>query len=316
MRKGFIRRYIVPVLGIVGLGWAIYYSTQLAAPKPAPPQMLSLPAPSPFQDTISGSGLLEANSRDIDIGSHVSGVVTTIYVKEGDAITVGMPLLKLDDRTATADLTQKEQDHRRAEAGVGEARAALADLRDQLARTERLKIGSSISEDRVDRLRFGVKTAEARVRSAEAAVAMTGATIDAAKTALEKLTITSPIEGQVLKVNTQIGEFVNTLSNGRAPMVIGNITPLHVRVSIDENDIWRLKPEARATGALRGNKEISFLLQFVRVEPLVIPKRALTGDTGERVDTRIMEVIYAVKEVPDRPLYVGQQIDVFIETGP
>ena len=47
-------------------------------------------------------------------------------------------------------------------------------------------------------------------------------------------------------------------------------------------------------------------------EPYVIPKRSLTGGNTERVDTRVLQVIYAV-ENPDARLFVGQQIDAFIE---
>jgi hypothetical protein len=51
----------------------------------------------------------------------------------------------------------------------------------------------------------------------------------------------------------------------------------------------------------------------VRFEPLVVPKRSLTGDATERVDTRVLRVIYEVVGTPSVPLFVGQQMDVFIE---
>ena len=52
----------------------------------------------------------------------------------------------------------------------------------------------------------------------------------------------------------------------------------------------------------------------MRVEPYVVPKKSLTGDNTERVDTRVLQVIYAM-DVTDRPIYVGQQMDVFIDVG-
>ena len=53
----------------------------------------------------------------------------------------------------------------------------------------------------------------------------------------------------------------------------------------------------------------------MRFEPLVQPKRALTGDGTERVDTRVLEVIYALAKDAPQP-FVGQQMDVFIEAEP
>ncbi len=53
-------------------------------------------------------------------------------------------------------------------------------------------------------------------------------------------------------------------------------------------------------------------LTFVRVEPLVVPKRSLSGGVSERVDTRVLELIYSVSpELLNAT--VGQQVDVFIE---
>ena len=55
-------------------------------------------------------------------------------------------------------------------------------------------------------------------------------------------------------------------------------------------------------------------LEFVRVDPYVIPKRSLTGDNTERVDTRVLQVIYSLR-TEGKPIYVGQQLDVFMDVG-
>ena len=62
---------------------------------------------------------------------------------------------------------------------------------------------------------------------------------------------------------------------------------------------------------LRGTADRTVPLRFVRVEPMVVPKQSLTGDNTERVDTRVLQVIYAL-DTKGRPLYVGQQMDVFL----
>ena len=55
-------------------------------------------------------------------------------------------------------------------------------------------------------------------------------------------------------------------------------------------------------------------LNFVRVEHYVTPKKSLTGDNTERVDTRVLQAIYAL-EPGEQTVYVGQQLDVFIDAG-
>ena len=65
----------------------------------------------------------------------------------------------------------------------------------------------------------------------------------------------------------------------------------------------------------RGNRALETPIHFARFEPYVVPKRSLTGDTTERVDTRVLQVLYQFHP-GDLPVYVGQQMDVFIEAPP
>jgi hypothetical protein len=98
-------------------------------------------------------------------------------------------------------------------------------------------------------------------------------------------------------------------------MLLGEVSVLHVRVDIDENDAWRLKQNSRARAFIRGNRDLATDLSFVRVEPYVVPKRSLTGESTERVDTRVLQVLYSFP-AGAIPVYVGQQMDVFIEADP
>jgi hypothetical protein len=97
-------------------------------------------------------------------------------------------------------------------------------------------------------------------------------------------------------------------------MIFGAGGQLHVRADIDENDAWRVRAGTPAIARLRGNSRISFPLEFVRFEPYVLPKKSLTGDVTERVDTRVLQVIYRFND-PKANVFDGQQVDVFIETN-
>ncbi len=70
----------------------------------------------------------------------------------------------------------------------------------------------------------------------------------------------------------------------------------------------------QAYAMLKGRPDTRFpLFKIVRTEPYIVPKKSLTGNSDEKVDTRVFQVIYALPE--DRPyrVYVGQQMDVFFE---
>ena len=95
-------------------------------------------------------------------------------------------------------------------------------------------------------------------------------------------------------------------------ILMGATSQLNVRADVDEQDAWRVKRGASAVASVRGDSNHRYGLHFVRFEPYVIPKKNLTGDSTERVDTRVLQVIYRV-ENDALPLFVGQQMDIFIE---
>jgi multidrug efflux pump subunit AcrA (membrane-fusion protein) len=147
---------------------------------------------------------------------------------------------------------------------------------------------------------------------AAAAVKVAQALVQQTQTDLDRCVARAPCDGVVLQVNVRPGEYVGTPPS-QALMVLGAIDKtVHIRVDIDEHDIPRFKPGAPARASLRGSPQVSYPIRFVRVEPYVIPKKSLTGDNTERVDVRVLQVIYAL-DVTDKPVFVGQQLDVFIE---
>jgi multidrug efflux pump subunit AcrA (membrane-fusion protein) len=221
--------------------------------------------------------------------------VQTAQVREAEALlTREQDALKRAQETFAArvttaeDLVAKRQAVAYAEAALGRTKADL-DL---------LEAGSWQYDRDVSR-------AELRRFEAEAAKIE----ID-----LDRLVVRALVAGRVLQVNVRPGEFVGTPAN--QPLVmLGDIDRLHVRVDIDEYDIARFDPAAGATAFPRGSLQQRYPLEFVRVEPFVIPKKSLTGDTTERVDTRVLQVIYEFDPAGRPPLFVGQQVEVFIGAG-
>ena len=101
-----IRRYFLPLLAVVGVAFAIWTVVTGSRPVPAAPPVVP-PAQAPFASYVAGSGIIEANTQNIAIGTHVSGVVTEILVKVGDTVKAGDPLFKLDDRALQAELAMR-----------------------------------------------------------------------------------------------------------------------------------------------------------------------------------------------------------------
>ena len=143
----------------------------------------------------------------------------------------------------------------------------------------------------------------------------------AANALLLKYSVKAPVEGVVLAVNAAVGSYVS--SQGAYdpypqqfdPLVVMGAPQDHlaVRCFVDEILVSRLPSSLhiRAEMSLRGSYTNKVLLEFVRVQPYVSPKIELSNQRQEKVDLRVLPVIFRF-EKRDAPVYPGQLVDVFI----
>ena len=345
----FVTQVVLPLvaLGLLGFaGWFVW-KNRVVVGNPSPP---IAPARNPFPDSVAASGVVEAQTENIAVGSSLPGVVVEVLVKVDDEVQLGTPLFRLDDRELRGDLAVKRASVSQAKsellrleaeprqekipvvaAQVNEARAGVARETDALRRAEDTFARKVTTEQEVIARREALAAAQAALDKTEAdlnllkagsweydcdvaraGVATAEAEVAKIETNLDRLIVRSLMAGRVLQVNVRPGEFVGT-PPGQALIVVGNIELLHVRVDIDEFDIARFDSRAAASAVPRGSLQERYPLTFVRVEPFVVPKKSLTGDNTERVDTRVLQVIYECDPTGRPPLFVGQQLEVFIE---
>jgi RND family efflux transporter MFP subunit len=307
-----IKNKILPVVAVVGLIVAV--AVAISSEKKTPPaQPVAQPSQAPFKSYLGGAGMVEASTENISIGTSLPGIVTAVFVKVGDKVNAGDPLFQIDDRELRADILVKQANLLKAKASVEEARASLQDYQSQYALVKDSTDGRVISVDDVQKRRNAELIAGAKLESAKAAVIAAEADINSTQLSIERLTVCAPIACEVMQINIRPGEYAQTGALSTPLMRLGNLDRLHIRVDIDESDAWRFKAGTRAVAYMRGNSDLKVDLTFVRVEPYITPKTSLTGSSTERVDTRVLQIIYSF----DRnalPAYVGQQMDVFIET--
>ncbi len=342
----------LPVLAALALGFAIA-TTILLRPNEDlalpvnPPAITTLKGP-----TVAGLGAVEPRSECIAIGCPLSGIVATVHVQPGQIVRKGQPLFTLDDRELRAqyELVSRSLDLEkvkleRLKAGtrpedlpparhrLAATEAHLEQSQDMCARAERLVKHSAISLEDLQVRRFAVRGAEAEyakakaelarleagtwsrdIAVAEQEVARCQAELHRVDVDLKRLTVDAPMEGVVLRVNVRPGEFATSGQTSEPLILLGDNGPLRVRVQIDEEDALRIAPGQTAEGFVRGRVRQHLDLKFVRIEPQVKPKQMLSGATTERVDTRVLVVLYEITGSA-KPVYVGQQVDVFITSN-
>ncbi len=143
----------------------------------------------------------------------------------------------------------------------------------------------------------------------------------ASQALLAKYTINAPVDGVVLSINTAVGNYVssqgayNTYTQGLGPVLVmgSSQNVLGVRCFIDEILIHRLPPPGQMSAQLsiRGTN-ITIPLEFERVQPYVTPKIQLSNQRTERVDVRVLPLIFKFEKPKDLHLYPGQLVDVYI----
>jgi len=338
----------MPMLAVAAFSYMVWHvsSTSVATPQTEP---VVQPARSPFGEVVAGVGLVEPRSENIQVAAIIPGTVVDVAAKVGDVVEAGQPLFRLDDRQQRAELEVRQaqlaeaeatllrwqqmpraEDLPPVEARVKKAQADLARNADRLRRTRELVTQKALTEQELvereqafraaqaeaaeaqadlDRLKAGAWDADLAV--ARAQVERAKSLVEQASVEVERLVVRSPIRATVLKVDVRPGEYVGT-PPGKPLVILGDVDRLHVRVDVDEQDLPRFHPGMHGRGFIRGDAENALELKFVRIEPYAEPKRSLTGAGNERIDTRVLQVIYAIEPSP-RPVYIGQQLDVFLD---
>ena len=343
-----MKRYFLPVLAAGCFVFAVastlaHRNTEKAVLPPAAPPETSA------HGAVAAVGLVESPTEDIQLSCAVPGMVTQLYVKAGDRVRSGQKLFSVDDRDVQAELAVKRAALHNARAQlakleaqprpeelppleekVTEAKALLADAEVQVKLIEGVSDQRAVKKEDVLRRQQNYNAAKARLAQAEKDLALTkagawGPDLAIARTQVEqaeaamhqdevnidRLTTRAPIDGTILQNKVRLGQYAQCGPLAEPLMIFGGSGNLHVRADVDENDAWRVKAGTPAVAHVRGNSRLTYALEFVRFEPSVIPKKSLTGDSTERVDTRVLEVIYQFRDAHAK-VYDGQQMDVYL----
>lgn len=226
----------------------------------------------PFAHYVTGIGKV-ACSNYVKVNTRREGIVDQLFVKEGDVVHAGDALFQVDDGVLRFVFHEK----------VAEYETALAELK---------FFEGSVTEPHLksDVLKSIAKEKEACMRASEKV--------------LFDCKVVAPLEGRVLKVNVNPGEYTRP---GEEALVIGSENPLYLHVLIDEKEMWRVSPtkNLRAIALHKTNPNIHFVLNFVSIKPVTEPSFKNEGK---------LEVVFAFDK-GKAPIYLDQTLDVYIEAA-
>lgn len=317
-----------------------------AKPPAMPPPISAHPHP-PFKSYISGGGVVEASSDNISISSPVNRIVEKVWVDISEEVKKGDILFTLENKDLKADLASRtidyeiakaklrkmeelprQEDLSAAEAAAKRTQVAFEEAKSQNEMAQALHNSRALSQQEINRRRYGYEEAQAQWEEAQAnlskvkggawkpdltiaalEVEQAEANLKRVETDIDRTIIRSPIDGRVLQVEIHEGESPVGIKD---LMIVGNVDEIYLKVSVNQFDAPYFKPEAHAVAFLRGNTQIEFNLGFVRLVPYLVNKQVFTNDIMDKTDTRVLQVIYRIQN-SDHTIFVGQQMDVFIE---
>lgn len=362
-----MKKKLIFVISGIGLVVAVVSAIYFGLPHHAEPPAFT-PAANPFAQGIYSNGIIESdqpNGANSNLYFEVAGTVSHIFVREGQAVKKGEPLIALDDSVPRRTAEQQKEQAAAAQTqlqalkaqprpealAVAKAQEDVAAASRQLAAAqyEKLQHASGInpgavSRDALDNAANALRVAEAGLALAHRQYMLTkagawsfdianqeqqakalAASAAAAVALLDKFTLRAPADGTVLAIRTSEGSLVtpqgsyDTYTQGLTPAIVTGTpaTTLAVRCYIDEILVQRMPPgeKIRAEMSLRGT-DIRLPLEFVRIQPYVSPKIQLSDQRQERVDVRVLPVIFRFRPTPQLRLYPGQLVDVYIGQEP
>ncbi|MBI4892855.1 MAG: HlyD family efflux transporter periplasmic adaptor subunit [Acidobacteria bacterium] len=331
----------VGALAALGLTASAAKKTAAAAARPAA-------APDRASAWIAAAGRVEPAGEEVKAGAEIDGKLARVLVGEGDNVRRGQVLAILEnaDYAARVELARaqladrqaeleklrngaREEDKLEAAALLREAEAQASTARAERDRRLTLRERGAVSKSECDLAARDYETALARVEAlrqrlavvrqqtryedlkrAEAAVAQARASILESEAMLAKTVVRSPLDGRVLRRYRKAGESVS--GNGDTPIVsLGDVSRLHVRVDVDENDVAKLYAGQPAWVRADAYGERKFTGHVLRIGQALGRKNVRTEEPTERVDTKILETLVELDAGQSLP--VGLRVDAYLE---
>lgn len=302
----------------------------------------------PFHTYISGVGIVEPKSGNIYIGIPFNRIAEKVNVAVNDRVKKGDVLVELDHHDLTANLQVKQSEYEKAlanlnklkemprkedlvaaEEALKKAQIGLNEAKAQYERTLNLPNPNAIKKEERDRRLYSYQQAQADFKEAEASyekikagawkpdvtialyqVEQAKADLEALKAEIERTYIRAPIDGTIIQIKIHEGEVPD--AHSQPAITIGNTDELHLRVSIDQFNVDNFNPKAQAVAYRQGTHSHPFPLEFIHIEPVMIPKKYVTNAVEEQVDTKVLEILYRITK-DDSDLFIGEQMNVFID---
>lgn len=317
------------------------------APVATPQRSASTPAGKTATWVASAPGRVEPRDGEVRVGSQVPGRVVQVLARMNDVVKAGDVLVRLGDDDVAVKLTaaMAEASVRRRERDSEPAVKLVADRRvaeDNLSFAERAAFKARMD---LDRLQFaqasGTAVSAAEFEAArkaiveandkleqeranlrkvaaqpgmplptrlEASLAAARAELGVIENAMERTRVRAPADGNILLVNTKVGETVSP-SPEDILLVFGDLSQLRVRAELEERDIGKIRPGQPVIVRSDAFPGQDFTGTVERIANALGAPRIVPKGPRRPADQDVLQVLINLDGRP--PLVSGIRVDVF-----
>ena len=277
----------------------------------------------PAQPVAGGGGsasVLDATGyvtarREATVSAQITGTVTQVLFDEGDHVTAGQVIARLDATAQKAALAQAQAQLQSAQALLRQDEAQLAQSVRDVARAEDLVKRNLVSQQAVEQARTQVDTGTALVQSQRKQIEVAEANVRAAQVQLDYCTVRAPFSGVIIAKAAQVGEIISPFSagGGYTRTGIGTIVDmdsLEIEVDVNEAYINRVQPEQRVESVLNAYPDWKIPSHVIAIIPTADRSKATVKvriGLDLKDDRIVPDMGVRVSFLEDKPAAAAQQ---------
>ena len=257
---------------------------------------------------LQATGYITAR-RQATVSAQITGTLTEVLIEEGDHVSKGQVLARLDDSGYRAELNAAKAAEQAAQAQVAQGQAQLTQVTHDAARLDTLVGRGLVARQTAEQARTAVVTAAAQLRAQRKQELVARAQAAAAQVNFDYTVVRAPFTGVIVTKNAQVGEIISPFSAGGGFTRTGvgtivDMDSLEVDVDVNEAYIGRVKSNMPAEAVLDAYPDWKIPAHVIAIVP--------TADRGKAtVKVRVALERKDPRIVPDMGVRVS-----FLETRP
>ena len=288
---------LVPVAVLVALGAAGCQRGEQQAKAAA-----VAPAVTPYAAIADGKADVEGGI--IQVAARAPGVVSAVYVEEGDPVKKGQILARQEDDAPRLAVQTAEASLAQARAATALTDAQLTAAQREVARLKPLVAARFVSGQSVDQAQDQVRNADATLEAEHAAVGVAETQLAQAKFALEQTFIRAPIDGRIVRRYANPGVGASTL-NVTAMFDLEPVGRRIVRAEVSEAEQPFVAVGQKVQLAAEADQSKSYPGQVLRIAPVFGQRKLQSDDPSQKTDDRVVEVVVSADSAP---FLIGQRV--------